>query len=186
MWTNKVINTAVVSSICFFVNSVMASSIPTWVTNPTLDNGFAAVDCVNFSGNWSNDSKLASANARIALAQQIEIQVQGLDETYDTRQSENDRITINTQFSSYSKQITKQVLSGSRIVKTDMVNMAGKNFFCALATLDPAQTESVFKTIVSRSNIELEPQMQSELFEQFKSPNGPSKMQNDGKEEKVN
>jgi hypothetical protein len=163
------VNTLIVLLASFCIPNVFASTLPEWLTNPTIKDGLAAVDCVKFSGNWSSDSKISSANARIALAQQIEIKVESLDETYDSRHSERDNIVVSTKFSSVSKQFTKQVLAGSRIVKTDIVMILGKEYYCALATLDPSETKQVFELIVNASNKSLEPEVESELFEQFKA-----------------
>ncbi|MDU0114246.1 hypothetical protein RT723_14855 [Psychrosphaera aquimarina] len=153
---------------CFYVATSFAYSIPEWLSNPTIKDGLAAVDCVKFSGNWSSDSKISSANARIALAQQIDVKVESLDKTYESRQSTQDGTYISTQFSSVSQQYTKQALAGSRIVKTEIVTISGTEYYCALATLDPGQTEQVFELIIKASNKKVDDELQSELFEQFK------------------
>lgn len=171
MWMKKKINTVLLLSMCFCTANVFSSTIPEWILNPILKDGLAAVDCVKFSGNWSSASKLSSANARIALAQQIEIKVEGLDQTYDSRNENEDNISVSSQFSSVSKQATKQVLSGSRIVKTDVITISGKEYFCALATLDPNKTKQAFELIVKATDKKIEPEMESELFEQFKENN---------------
>lgn len=171
MWMKKKINTAIVLSMCFCTANVFASTIPEWISNPTIKDGLAAVDCVKFSGNWSSASKLSSANARIALAQQIEIKVESLDQTYDSRHSDQDAIILSTKFSSVSKQFTQQVLSGSRIVKTEIVTISGNEYYCALATLDPSKTKHTFELIVKATDKKLEPELETELFEQFKENN---------------
>ncbi|WP_181135939.1 LPP20 family lipoprotein [Psychrosphaera saromensis] len=170
----KKINIAIVLSMCFCTANVIASTVPDWIYNPTIKDGLAAVDCVKFSGNWSSASKLSSANARIALAQQIEINVESLDETYDSRHSDQDDIILSTKFSSVSKQFTKQVLGGSRIVKTEIVTISGNEYYCALATLDPTKTKHTFELIVKATDKKLEPELETELFEQFKQSNGPT------------
>lgn len=163
--------TAVVTAVTI-INVAAASTIPEWLLNPVLKDGFAAVDCVKFSGNWSGDSKLSSANARIALSQQINVSVEAIDETYDTRFDNGSDVIVTTKFSSTSKQYTKQVLSGSRIVKTDVVNISGKEYYCALATLDPTETARVFKLIITHSDRNIEPELEQALFEQFKTDSG--------------
>ncbi len=171
MWMKKKINIAIVLSICFCTANVFASTIPEWISNPTIKDGLASVDCVKFSGNWSSASKLSSANARIALAQQIEVKVESLDQTYDSRHSDQDDIILSTKFSSVSKQFTQQVLSGSRIVKTEIVTISGNEYYCALATLDPSKTKHTFELIVKATDKKLEPELETELFEQFKENN---------------
>ena len=174
MWMKKKINIAMILSMSFCSTNVFASTIPEWISNPTIKDGLAAVDCVKFSGNWSSASKLSSANARIALAQQIEISVESLDETYDSRHSDQDDIILSTKFSSVSKQFTKQALGGSRIVKTEIVTISGNEYYCALATLDPSKTKHTFELIVKATDKNLEPELETELFEQFKKSNGPT------------
>lgn len=169
MWLRKESKTTMALLSCFYVTTTFASSIPQWLSNPTIKDGIAAVDCVKFSGNWSSDSKISSANARIALAQQIEVKVESLDKTYDSRQSNKDGTNVSTQFSSVSQQHTKQALAGSRIVKTEIVTISGTDYYCALATLDPIQTEQFFDLIINTSNKNLDTELQSELFEQFKN-----------------
>lgn len=153
--------------------SIDTSSIPPWVLNPVVDDGLAAVDCVAFSGNVSVDAKLASSNARLALSQQIETRVEGVDETFDSRESQNGKTEISTKFSSVSKQITNQILSGSKILRSDVVNIGGENFFCSLASLNPTKTKALFNTIVDKSNNDLQPQLKEELYQQFKAGRMP-------------
>lgn len=152
------------------VNATSKTSIPTWVLNPSVDDGIAAVDCVKFSGNVSVDAKLASSNARLALSQQIETRVEGLDETFDSRISNDDATRVETKFSSHSKQATKQVLGGSKILRSDVVNISGKDYFCSMATLDPKNSKSLFEDIVSKSKGTMDETLKEELLEQFQQP----------------
>jgi hypothetical protein len=144
-------------------------NIPQWVLNPVVEDGIAAADCVKFSGNMSVDSKMAAANARIALAQQIETRVEGLDKTYQNRTDANDDITVGGTFSSVSKQLTKQTLSGSRVVKSDIVKIAGKDHFCSLMTLSPETTKELFSKIVTESKRKVNPQDEKFLYQEFKA-----------------
>ena len=85
-------------------NSAADSSvnIPEWVLNPVVENGIAAADCIKYSGNISIDQKMAVANARLALAQQIETRIEGLDKTFANRTDVNDESSVGTTFSSVS------------------------------------------------------------------------------------
>lgn len=73
-------------SACSSTSDSTASSsrvnVPDWVLNPVVENGIAAADCIKYSGNISIDQKMAVANARLALAQQIETRIEGLDKTF--------------------------------------------------------------------------------------------------------
>lgn len=153
-----------------FCADVFAASqppIPNWVLNPSVSNGIAAVDCVKFSGNVSVDAKLASSNARLALSQQIETRVEGLDETFDARFSTGDSTRVETKFSSHSKQATKQVLGGSKILRSDVVTISGKDYFCSMAILDPKNTQSLFEELVTKTKGTVDESIKGELLGQF-------------------
>jgi hypothetical protein len=149
--------------------NTMTMNIPAWVLNPIVEDGIAATDCVKFSGNMSVDQKMASANARLALAQQIETRVEGLDKTYSSRVDSNDEMTTGTNFSSVSKQLTQQKLNGSRIIKTDIVDIAGTNHFCAMMTMSPTATKELFDAIIEQSQRKVNPQDEKFLYQEFKA-----------------
>ncbi|KXI29242.1 hypothetical protein [Paraglaciecola hydrolytica] len=147
----------------------LTMNIPSWVLNPVVEDGIAATDCVKFSGNMSIDQKMASANARLALAQQIEIKVEGLDKTYASRVDSNDEMTTGTNFSSVSKQLTQQRLNGSRVIKSDIVDIGGQNHFCAMMTLSPTATKELFDAIMEQSKRNINPQDERFLYQEFKA-----------------
>jgi hypothetical protein len=124
---------------------------------------------VKFSGNLSIDKKLATANSRLALAQQIETRIEGLEKTYSNRTDANDDTTVGTSFSSVSKQLTKQKLQGSRLIKSDIVNISGKDHFCVLTALEPNQTKSLFNDILKQSQRTINPADEKFLYQEFKA-----------------
>ncbi|MEJ6474609.1 hypothetical protein [Pseudoalteromonas piscicida] len=144
-------------------------NIPEWVLNPTIEDGIAAADCVRYSGNISIDQKMAVANARLALAQQIETRIEGLDKTFANRTDANQDTTVGATFSSVSKQLTKQTLNGSRIVKADVIDISGKDYFCALTTLSPELTKDLFKDLIKESKRAVDPQDEKFLYQEFKA-----------------
>ncbi len=152
---------------CFSFSS--AAALPSWILNPHTEDGLAAVDCVEFSGNVSIDAKLASSNARLALAQQIDTKVEAIDETYDSRVSNGKNTNINSRFSSVSKQITKQSISGSKILQSDIVKINGKDYFCSMAILTKAKTEQLFNSMVEQADVQLDKEMEQQLKQTFKS-----------------
>lgn len=160
----KIISLSALLSAAFIAHA----SIPAWVLNPNVKQGLAAVDCVEFSGSISIDAKLASSNARLALAQQINTQVSSVDETYDSRVSAGKDTKINSRFSSISKQITKQSLTGSKITQSDIVKISGKDYFCSMAVLSQAKTEQLFNELVKKSNLKLDKSTQAQLETKFK------------------
>lgn len=154
-----------IASLSFSANA----SIPGWVLNPNVDQGLAAVDCVEFSGNVSIDAKLASSNARLALAQQISTKVESIDKTYDSRVSNSNRTDVNSRFSSVSKQITKQSISGSKILQSDIVKISGRDYFCSMAVLSEAKTEQLFNSLVNKADVALDSSTKAELKKVFKA-----------------
>ncbi|KAF7786542.1 hypothetical protein PRUB_a1145 [Pseudoalteromonas rubra] len=124
---------------------------------------------MKFSGNISIDQKMAVANARLALAQQIETRIEGLDKTFSNRTDANEETTVGATFSSVSKQLTKQTLNGSRVIKADVVEIGGKDYFCALTTLSPALTKTLFKDLVKESKKQINPQDEQFLYQEFKA-----------------
>ncbi|OHU87862.1 MULTISPECIES: LPP20 family lipoprotein [Pseudoalteromonas] len=144
-------------------------NIPDWVLNPVVENGIAAADCIKYSGNISVDQKMAVANARLALAQQIEVRIEGLDKTFANRTDANDAMTVGSTFSSVSKQLTKQTLNGSRVVKADVVDISGKDYFCALTTLSPELTKTLFKDLIKSAKPSIDPRDEQFLYQEFKA-----------------
>ena len=144
-------------------------NIPQWVLNPVVENGIAAADCIKYSGNISIDQKMAVANARLALSQQIETRIEGLDKTFANRTDANEEMTVGTTFSSVSKQLTKQTLNGSRIVKADVVEIGGKDYFCALTTLSPELTKTLFKDLIKETKPKISAKDEQFLYQEFKA-----------------
>lgn len=147
----------------------LTANIPSWVLNPVIEDGIAATSCVKYSGNLSIDQKMATANGRLSLAQQIETRVEGLDKTYSNRTDSNEEITTGATFSSVSKQLTKQTLNGSRAIKSDIVELLGKQHFCVLTTLSPSATKALFDQIVTGSKRSVNPQDEKFLYQEFKA-----------------
>jgi hypothetical protein len=160
-------------SACSSTSDSTASSsrvnVPDWVLNPVVENGIAAADCIKYSGNISIDQKMAVANARLALAQQIETRIEGLDKTFANRVDANDQTTVGSTFSSVSKQLTKQTLRGSRVVKADIVDIGGKDYFCALTTLSPELTKTLFQDLVKETKLKIDPKDEQFLYQEFKA-----------------
>jgi len=151
------------------VKESLTANIPSWVLNPVVEDGIAATDCVKYSGNLSIDQKMATANGRLSLAQQIETRVEGLDKTYSNRTDSNNEMTTGSSFSSVSKQLTKQTLIGSRAIKSDIVDIGGKQHFCVLTTLSPPATKELFDAIVQGSERSVNPQDEKFLYQEFKA-----------------
>jgi hypothetical protein len=144
-------------SACSSLNEEVSerSGLPAWTLNPTVEGGIAATDCVVYSGNLSVDRKMATANSRTTLAQQISLKIDVLDRSYLSGTNADKESMNGTTFSSVSKQLTQQMLSGSRVIKADIVEIRGVDHFCVLTAITPKVTDALFRDIVKGSKREL-------------------------------
>ena len=143
---------------------------PEWVMNPIIENGIAAASCVAIPGsNFSVAQKMATAEGRANLAFQIETKVKAMDKTYDRVTTTNAGVSDGGTFESVSKQVTQQTLNGARATKFAKVIDGGKNMMCALVTLSPESTNTLFNALVDSSEKNLSPDNEAVLKEQFLS-----------------
>jgi hypothetical protein len=145
------------------------SNLPPWVLNPVVEDGIAAADCVTSSSNFSIDQKMAASNARIALAQQLSSKVEALEKNYQSRTDSNEDITAGVNFTTVAKILTQQTLTGSRVVKAEVVSIGGKDHFCALMTMSPNATKTLFDDIITQSKRKINPQDEKFLYQEFKA-----------------
>lgn len=143
--------------------------LPMWVLNPTIEGGIASTECVIYTGDISLDKAEAVALARASLAKQIDVKVKALDKTYKRKVRTKDGVAAGGVFESVSKQVTQQHLKGARAIKMDLIEIDGKKQWCVMVAMDPAVTESLFKNLVKESNVNLSPQDEGVLYEEFKA-----------------
>jgi len=144
-------------------------SIPSWILNPTVEDGIAVSECVLWSGNMSIDKQQAIANARTALAQRIETRVSALDKTYRDKVEVASGVESGATFSSVSKQVTQQTLVGTTPIKTDIVNIAGKDNLCVLVAIGQQTTKSVFDELIKAAKRPMTAQQEDVLYQEFKA-----------------
>ncbi|WP_440903094.1 LPP20 family lipoprotein [Catenovulum sp. SX2] len=149
--------------------STPLDDLPDWYLNPVFEDGIAAPVCVNYSGNIQIDKQQATANGRLALAQQISTNVQGLDKTYSSRTDAEGESAVGSTFSSVSKQLTEQKLNGSRVIKTAMATIDGAKSLCVLVALSPQVTKELFDAIIEQSGRKVNPQDEKFLYQEFKA-----------------
>lgn len=113
-----------------------AQAWPDWVLNPPATGELATGECVNASGSLGVDRAQAAARARLALAQQIEVKIEAMDQTWDSRVKEGKAEKLSSSFTSASKQMVNLTLQGARIVRTERVSARGGDLLCVLLTLD--------------------------------------------------
>lgn len=161
-------------ALCLLVPlSAFAGDLPDWVMSPEYPGGIAAAECVTFSGSLSIDRQQAVAEARVALAQQIEVRVKSVDKLYTERTSSGKNVQTKTVFQRASEQLTDRVLNNSRVVKTEHIkNLIDTDKICVLVALAPEATKEYFREVVKIANVDVPAKLEDELFESFK--NSPS------------
>jgi len=142
---------------------------PDWVLNPSIEDGIAEATCVQSSGHFNIDRKQAIAEARQGLAQQIQLRVESMDETYANRTTTEDGTTAGGTFESVSRQVTEQNLSGAIPERVEMVRMGETVQVCAMVAMRPDETRDLFNKLVAQSGVKLGAQDEKVLFQQFKA-----------------
>ena len=117
------------------VGCATAQSWPEWALNPPSSGELVAADCVAASGSMSVDRAQASARARLALAQQIEVKVEAMDQTWESRVREGKADKLGSSFTSASKQMVNVTLQGARATRTELVNARGGDLLCVMVAL---------------------------------------------------
>ncbi len=115
---------------------------PEWVLTPPAGETSGS-DCVPDSGNLPADRNQATAKARLALAQQIEVKIDAMDETYETRVREGKAEKLVSSFKSTSKQTVSLSLQGAKLVRSENVKNRQGKFFCALVALPKEAAEKL-------------------------------------------
>lgn len=101
---------------CEFVAGVLA---PDWYCAPEIEGGFAAVGEAKPNAARDNNMQrtMAMANARDALARDMEIKVQNMLTNWARATGEGDEQTYESNFENVSRQVSQQTLQGSRQLK---------------------------------------------------------------------
>ena len=137
---------------------------------PLIEGGFADTQCVDASADFNILKTKATALARAEIAKQINIQVKAMDKTHDELVEVNDGTAEGSTFSSVSKQVTNQMLAGTRSVKIDYVDFPDNTQkLCSMVTMEPDQTKELFDGLVKASGKKLSAQNESVLYQEFKA-----------------
>ena len=151
------------------VEQTSVGEIPSWILNPEVSDGIAVSECVLFSGNISIDKQQALAIARTSLAQRIETRVSAMDRIYrDKIETASDGESGST-FSSVSKQLTQQTLTGTTSLRTDIVSLAGRDNLCVLLGVGQEETKEIFDELLSRSERQVSAGQKDILYQEFKA-----------------
>lgn len=146
-----------------------AIALPSWISNPTIEDGIASSTCVRSSGHFNIDQKQAIAEARQGLAQQIQTRVRAMDETYQNNTLTEDGTTAGGVFESVSQQVTEQNLRGAVPERIEIIKIGDTLQTCAMVVMKPDQTKALFDKLVAQSGVTLSAQDERVLFQQFKA-----------------
>lgn len=152
------------------------TSLPEWVSMPRVEDGIAASSCVSWSGYFDVDRRQALANARQELAQQIDIRVQGMDETYARRTRGGDEDVIGSVFETVSRQVTDQNLRGAIPQRIEAVTIGDEKQLCAMIAMQPDKTRELFEQIIDASGEEIAARDEEVLYEEFKADQARERM----------
>ncbi|MEA5445728.1 hypothetical protein VCB98_07845 [Gammaproteobacteria bacterium AB-CW1] len=145
--------------------------IPEWVADPQgqISDGIAATNCVPASDQFAIDRSEAVALTRQALANQIEVAVESMEETYQqrTRTAEGDTVTGST-FQSVSRQLADVTLQGSRVNRTDYETINEQRQLCTMVVVGERSMRELFDNILAASDRPVAGQDEAVLWEQFR------------------
>ena len=142
---------------------------PSWVIDPQIPDGIAASECIPYSGNISIDKAQVTAQARATLAKQIEVRVSALDKTYLERTDAAGKTVVGNSFSSVSRQLADQSLTGTRLAKLSRISIGDQENLCGMLTLEPERSQTIFKQIIEASQRTVSPEDEDILYQQFKA-----------------
>ena len=147
------------------INIKPTNAIPGWVMNPVSANGYAASNCVAFSGNFSVDRNHAVSLARNTLAQNMDLKASVLEKTYQKMDSAAGTTSTGTSFEQVAKQISSVSIKQSQVEKVEIVNIAGTDQVCALVTIPKVASEKIFDNVIATGSID--PDDKDALYKEF-------------------
>lgn len=149
------------------------SGLPAWVMMPGSvagEGALASTECVPDNASMSILKAKSVALARAGLAQQIRVNVQAMDKTYQTLTENGDEAGSGSTFESVSKQVTEQMLNGAIPQRVDYLKGPGdKMLFCSMVVLAPEQNRKIFEQIIDKSNRQLNPNNEALLYQEYRA-----------------
>lgn len=155
-----------------------APQLPDWVTTPIIEDGIADTQCVQNTADFNILKNKAVTLARAELAKQIDVKVKAMDKVYQRLTDTAEGSTTGGTFESVSKQLANQSLSGSRATKVQYVNFPDNTQkLCAMVTLSPELTNTLFKGLIKESKKAVSPQDEAVLYERFLAKKAADEME---------
>jgi hypothetical protein len=113
------------------------SNLPDWIDNPSLEGGISASGSAKVGPAGRNFAKTeASAQARDEIARQLGVKVKNMVKSFVQVSGVGDDQAVDKASSQVSKQVSSQLLNGSKVTKV-FYDRASKELF-VLVVLDPA------------------------------------------------
>ena len=100
-----------------------------------------------------------------------------MDKTYARKTDTNKGSSVGGTFESVSKQITQQSLNGARPIKAELVELDEKRHLCVMVALSPIFTDELFSNIIKNSGVNLNPDDESVMKEEFKAYKAQQEME---------
>ncbi len=151
-----------------FALPAVAQGWPDWVLNPPATGELSAGECVNASSSLGVDRAQAAARARLALAQQIEVKIEAMDQTWDSRVKEGKAEKLASSFTSASKQMVNLTLQGARITRTERVSARGGDLLCVLLTLDRGTSDKLPGDVIRSAGAAVDGDTEALLLARFR------------------
>lgn len=149
------------------------SGLPAWVITPgkhVPEGALAATECVPANASMSILKSKSTALARATLAQQIQVNVQAMDKTYQDLTENGAESASGSTFSSVSKQVTDQMLNGAITERVDYIPGPNETTqFCSMVVMAPEQNRKIFEQIIDRSNRQMSPDNEALLYQEFRA-----------------
>lgn len=149
-----------------------SSGLPAWVIAPSGlvgEGALVATECVPDNAGMSILKSKSTALARAAIAQQIQVNVQVMDKTYQDLTENGEESASGSTFSSVSKQVTDQMLQGAIPQRMDYIEGRGEDLFCSMVVLAPEQNRKIFEAIIQKSNRQMSPNNEALLYQEFRA-----------------
>ncbi|MFO1269170.1 MAG: hypothetical protein U1F67_21915 [Rubrivivax sp.] len=141
---------------------------PDWVLNPPAGPELVGTDCVTASGNFAIDRQEVTARARLALAQQVEVRIEAMDETHAQRASEGKVERLAVSFKSASRQLVNTTLQGSRLVRTEAVSQREGNYLCGMVVLERQRSERLASDVIRSAGAKMDDDTETLLLARFR------------------
>jgi hypothetical protein len=136
--------------------AAQAQDWPAWVLNPPAGE-LAAGECIKASGSMG-----------LALAQQIDVKIEAMDQTYESRVKDGKAERLVSSFTSASKQMVSLSLQGARVTRTEQVKSREGDLLCVLVSMEPKAAEKLPGDVIRSAGIKPDDDTEGMLLARFK------------------